>query len=782
MSQQQTPQIVVAYDGSGSTGNQAHYHDETQRIVSNLDAASPKMKILFWDTSHRTITERELAQINKERKGGGGTESACIAEYVRATDFHGDLVIITDGQVSEGSVDRCASLLGGDWTFASVTAHLIDTGGVVNMSVTCPFTRRSPHTIYTYMRATNYERCATTVTAEDLQILERIAAIQTIADFMTVAPVMERAVVARTMGSTGDPTLRDTILAMKKRIMATAGSGSSSVATLEAALDAGASHNAAALASAEALTDEYYAEFNATDVESGSWSARINRMVSMCEGALRSTFDLSNLTGAIKGDRARRAGNATPIVISNVAATALTDADLQVHPSPFPCPITCDDEHDVVLLVAGGSPLLAGLDKDTVNDVTDCPLNLFRYPTLVGELKDRLDHPISLRALKAAEDAGVPIEQSPMTRRAVDGALCLGPAEDHRAATTWTLARTIAGGKLLGNPDLWFACIWLLVERGEVPYLRPILPQLRTHMIWRLGSQKTSISLTGLAEYPTVRVRLGTAIWYVFASAAWTSDLVRAHLPHIDALRELLNLAGHNVDPHMTTYITRTRVLMSMLAWVKRDRHCLPNLMRALYQCCVMVGDMFVPTDGAATNEQIVNVLGRLPKIYSDLTVEELVGLAALVDPSKSAADVPLPYVWNPPALPAATTVWTYRFKHLVVPICPATCRPYYRVREATWREAAIAFFGVEPKQMLSANEHFGNYVVRRGSYPTRDEFIRYLYDRKGQLPDGVVAAVETMLDEEYRAIMDTVPPATFAQRFLASCVIERRVVMEHHI
>jgi hypothetical protein len=777
----------VAYDGSGSTGNQAKYHDETQRIVRALQNVTQRMKILFWDTTHRTITERELAQINKERKGGGGTESACIAEHVRATAFHGDLVIITDGQVSTQSVDRCATLLGADWAFTSVTAHLIDTGGPVNMSVTCPFTRCSPHTIYTYMRAANYERtAATSVTAEDLQILERIAAIQTVADFMTVAPTMERAIVARTMGSTGDPGLRDAILAMKKRMMATSGSGSSSVVTLEAALDA---DNAdVAHDTATALTHEYYAELDGDDVESGSWSARINRMVSMCEGALRSTFDLSNLTGAIKGDRARRAGVATA-----TEATAISETEQTSHSTStsFQCPITCDDEHDVVLLVAGDyPPLLANLDKDTVNDVTDCPLNLFRYPTLVAALKDRLDHPISLRALKAAEGAGMPIVQSPITRRNVTGAICLGPAADHRAATTWTLARTVAGGKLLGNPDLWFACVWLLVERGEVPYLRPILPQLRAHMTWRLGSQKTSISLTGLAEYPTVRVRLGTAVWYVFASAAWTSeprrDLVRAHLPHIEPLRELLFLAGYSVDPLMTAYITRTRVLLSMLAWVKRDRHCLPNLMRALHQRGVKIttgeGTMFVPIDGTPTNEQVIDVLGQLPAVYRGLTPAELVGLAALVDPSKSAADVPLPYVWNPPVLPVSTTVWPYKVKHLVIPICPATCRPYYRVREATWREAATAFFGIPTKQMLSANEQFGNYVVRRGSYPTRDEFIRYLYDRKGQLPDGVVVAVEAMLSEEYRAIMDTVPAATFAERFLASCDIQRRIEIEHHI
>jgi hypothetical protein len=767
---------LIAYDGSGSTGDSANYHDETQRIVATLPADTT---ILFWDNNHRVITHDELAAINKARQGGGGTQTEALATYILKTNFHGHLIIITDGQVSPSSIDACSKALGPSWPFASVTAHLIDTGGQVNMSVTCPFTRMSPHRIYS-------NQCLThEITEHDLSTISQIATIRTIEDFLAVAPRLESAIVARTMGSTGDPSLRDAILTMKKRIIASKGEAVSST-DLESAVITG--DIPTAIRAAITLTEEYYNDANGgNDVESGAWSARVNRLVSMCEGALRSTFDLSNLTAAIKGDRARRAATLTPITIADVAGTSLTDTDFQNDLEPFVCPVTCDDEHDVVLLVAADlPPLLAGLDKDIVNDLTDCPLYLLNRPDLIETLKARLDHPISLTALKAATDAGAPITESPMTRRPVTGGICLGHNKEHRDATTWTLASIIAGGKLLGNPDLWFACVWLLVENGHIPYLEPIKSHLKAQMEWRLRTQRTAISLRGIAEFPSVRVPLGIATWYIFASPIWNTeprrDLIRAHLPHIDALAQLFDLTDYQITEDTKQYIKRTRVLMSMLSWIKRDRYALPAAMQALVQKCIRLRPRcYIPVDGPASPEQIASVLGDLQPHYRNLPPAELVALAAMVDPSKAAADVFLPFYWNIPPLPTATMVWEYGLGdvvHVPVPICPATCRPYYKVRDATWKEAARAAFGIEPAKMVSMNEQFGNFVLRYGVYPSRSTFIEYLRDRKGQLPLQTEAMVNEVF-ADYRILMDQISATDFAKRFDASREIHRRTVME---
>jgi hypothetical protein len=787
---------LIAYDGSGSTDKHAFYHDQTQRIVAALP---PDSKILFWDTASRIVNHWELAAINKARKGGGGTEPGTIASYIASTGFNGDLVIITDGQV--GSVSHVDSLLPPSATFKGVTAHLIHTGGTVNMSVTCPFTRRSPHQIYLYGEDKE-QRLVTSTTAEDLAVVNRIASINTITEFEVIFPTLEKAVVAATMGSNGDPTLRDALLAMKSRIMkveARMKGDSATVKDLNAALDE--RRMTEALALAHALTEEYYGD-ETEDPDATTWSARISRLVSMTEGALRGTFDLSGISAAIRGDRARRATTAAP-----APASAVSPMEAAPGQPTFECPITCYDEADVVILVTEGPPILAGLDKDIVNSLYDCPLNLLNHPSLIDAIKERIDHPISLRAFQDAHTAGLPFTSSPLTRRPLQpGGICLGLSEAHCRATTWTLSNLYTGGKLIGNQDFWFACIWLLVERGHLAYLGKLLPQLRTHMLWRILNHSSAVGLSGLPELPTTRVPLRTALWYVFASAEFgmrpDRDLIRAHLPHLDALQELLTLTGLELSPAVTQHVTRVRVLMSMLSWVKRDRHMLPVLMRALTQCCVEIDvpnlrmkfesmPQFIPIDGAPTEEQRNRVLGIVPELYRRLSIEELVGLAALVNPSKSASDIALPISWTPPPLPASTMDgWPHHTACKVAPspvkLCPTTCRPYYYVGDKTWAEAAQDYYGLpytKHSQFLSMNEAYGNFVLKYDIYPTSDELLMYLHNRysdRKSLPYDLVLCVDEAIATA-QLLTETLSASEFARRFNESREIETRILLEKH-
>jgi hypothetical protein len=100
----------------------------------------------------------------------------------------------------------------------------------------------------------------------------------------------------------------------------------------------------------------------------------------------------------------------------------------QSHAGSFVCPITYEDETDVVILIAQppGRPLLAGLRREDTRRLIDCPLNTMIHSRLRNALIGCLDHPISLIALREATTVGRPITVSPMTRRNGLGALTLG--------------------------------------------------------------------------------------------------------------------------------------------------------------------------------------------------------------------------------------------------------------------------------------------------------------------------------------------------------------------
>jgi predicted DNA-binding protein (UPF0251 family) len=795
------PSVLIAYDGSGSTGGANFYHLRTQEIIAQY----PDAQLLLWDTSPRVVSRAELVTINAEKKGYGGTDSSAIARYVESQGFHGHLVIITDGQVHTDSIDRCALSLGGSWPFTQVTAHLIETGGIVNMSVTCPFTRVAPHAVYCYRLATSYEPTQeVSVSAADLEAVRLIDTVTSTTDYEAAADAIERAVIARTMGTTGEPSLRDAILAMKKRMVAEQArvfGDSEAVTALTEALEAGRTDDA--LMAANVIHNEYYSE------ERG-WSARISRLIAMCEGALRGAFDLTAVNSAFHSDRVRRAAVVAPVAIP-VSAEAVPENE---HLPPFVCPITLDGASDIILLIADGKPILEGLEKSVITDILDCPLNLFHYPEVVATLCDRLDHPISLTAYREAATAGAPILTGPMTRRPLlAGGICLGCSEDHCSATTWTLAQLTTGSKLVGNPDLWFACLWLLLHRGQAgEHLSDLEPHFAINMRWRLQNHTTFISLTGLPEFPSTRVPLGAAIWYVFASSRFTGseprrDLIRTHMPHIKELVDILSGClsdAYTLPEGVPAHVRRVRVMLSMLSWVKRDRRTLHETLRGLTQNSVIgpIASMvelefcerehmpvLIPLDGPPLAARLAEVRASLPSLWTQLGDNELMGLADLVDPSKSAGDILLPFDWAPPLHQPSLHNWVYGLDSAPthrVRICAATCRPFYIVPETgePWPVVAERIYGVAPTKMISLDKQFGVFVTKYERYPNPAEFLVFLYNRyihygnHQTLPAQLSQLIGETFDE-FSEIMRMVIPAEFVRRFTESTTSAKRIEME---
>jgi hypothetical protein len=794
--------VLIAYDGSGSTGGCAYYHDETQRIVSQYSDA----RLLFWDSTHRLISHNELRDINTRRQGYGGTAPQEIAKWVCENDFHGHLIIITDGEVSSSSMDSCTTILsskGSDWQFEHVDAHLI--GGNVNMSVTCPFTRASPHNVYLYEPSANYERTLSTrVSTADLELLTQIDRISSLDEFQAVASNLESVLVARTMGTEGNMELRDKLLALKKRInsqISAAAGESDSAKDYVVALRAEPPQYDAAIRAARQLTNEYYASFDESDVSGSTWSSKLSRMIAMTEGALRGVFSMRGITAGIQSDRVRRAASA--VAPTEVSASPASGTGTGTE-NPFVCPITLDTEHDVVLLVKQGPAILADVEKRIVDDVLDCPLNLLKYSELVTQVVARLDLPMSLNAFTEAQSIMGGLQTSPMTRDPIlSGALCFGAAADHVKATQWTLAQLFTGGKSVGNPDFWFAIVWHILNNPELcpTYLQTLKPYADTHMRWRLTHQSTFIGLSGLPEFPTTRVPLDCAIWYVLASPLFSSpsaagrDVLRGHMPHLAQLLELVAHARLDIPSQLQRHYVRLRTMLRYLSWIKADRFALPMWTRMLIQAHIPINRLdtaakdapqYIPIDGPPSATQIMDARHAL-RTDPLLTTKELVGIAGLVSPLKSAGDIALPLDISFEDVSTGHVIeWNYGLtpqERINLTICPQTCRPLYMYGEETWREKATRKFGPVEKQ-ISVNAYFGKYVQAHGAYPSRTDLLIYIYKRcvvHGQ-HTTLPACVMHFIDEvcaDYAPIVASITPVEFIARWRASVSVEDRKRLE---
>ena len=195
------------------------------------------------------------------------------------------------------------------------------------------------------------------VTAEDFAATGLIATITSEAAFMAAFPAIERSVIARLMGTPGDPALRDSLLAMKKRVVAAsaaAAGGSAASKALDAAL--AARDTAAALAAAGRIMEEYYAPED--EAAGDTFGAKVSRLVSMCEGALRRSFDLSAVNAAIHSDRVRRAGATSAAPAEGVPLTEPADPALAAW-SSFTCPVLLDECVDIIVLLASDGPAVS---------------------------------------------------------------------------------------------------------------------------------------------------------------------------------------------------------------------------------------------------------------------------------------------------------------------------------------------------------------------------------------------------------------------------------------
>ena len=324
---------------------------------------------------------------------------------------------------------------------------------------------------------------------------------------------------------------------------------------------------------------------------------------------------------------------------------------------------------------------------------------------------------------------------------------------------------------MVGNVDLWYAVLLILItKQTALARFRQYLPQMRAHMVHRMKTHMTYISLQGTPEYPTKRVHLDEAIWFVLSSNAVGLDLVRTHLAHIDSLLVLNDLMAtatstanntnksYQLPSSSQTFIDKTKVLMSTLSWVKVDRYTPPNYIRALYQKALWldstsldlsdinaessavatgapaatvtapVREQYVFLDGPASPEQVIEVRAKLRPQYNLVDDATLVKFCDIIIKSDlSTKNIQIPADTEPITLPSPVTKWPGNNQSAVIPICPATCRPYSIDLDTglPWTERAKAVYGVDDhKQLFSGNALFGRYTVQYNKYPSPQEFL----------------------------------------------------------
>lgn len=226
------------------------------------------------------------------------------------------------------------------------------------------------------------------------------------------------------------------------------------------------------------------------------------------------------------------------------------------------------------------------------------------------------------------------------------------------------------------------------------------------HLIFRLRSTNTMASLSGLAQFVTTEVPTDVAVWYCVNSGFFNQptdrDTFRFHVFNIDPMIDMCKVLGYPLLKGTEEHIRRTKALFTMLSMVKKmdtpGKKSWKAKMDCLYQKGVKVNRQkitnekfiqletvvdYIPVDGEAEKDQIIDVVKSLPKNLQEVPVEELYYLSTKADAQKSASDIFLDFEIMIPELPKAQVNWKYGIKkmeHFSITVCPKTFRPLYRI------------------------------------------------------------------------------------------------------
>jgi hypothetical protein len=268
----------------------------------------------------------------------------------------------------------------------------------------------------------------------------------------------------------------------------------------------------------------------------------------------------------------------------------------------------------------------------------------------------------------------------------------------------------------------------------------------------------------------------------------------------------------------MEKHLNRTKVMMQMLSMSKRmtthERLDFNNRIRGLVQNGFFV-DLtnlseefktretivsFVPADGPATEEQITEIMKTMPSSFNKLSKHELVYLASLIDPSKSASDIKLDYNLVAPERKYVVD-WAYGlndFDSHPVMICPVTFRPFYHMKsqksgsQVDWKSYVTEEFNVPADKMLKGNKYYTTFMLKYKAKPTVDEFTLYCYNRYVLHGCDSINGKKTTLPKQFNQFYDDINSGynfitdfnqefydKFVKLFMKSMSIEKRIELE---
>lgn len=316
------------------------------------------------------------------------------------------------------------------------------------------------------------------------------------------------------------------------------------------------------------MCKKYFSDDTTTDLQK-----KISHLINLC-GDLRGKYSI----GQIKSNK---------MATAQTALEGKIDKDVELtdlSKNPIECPIIMDEDVPQIL-IDECQPFLLNVEKYIVDDIAACPLRILNYPDLKSKFKAAIS---TYTGVKYADK----LLKNPFTQNRLLGAIPLGTHKSHVAVGNYTIAKLIAGGKILGNLNMYYAVIWYLIHEGEIQYLNAIKENATEHLIFRLKNSMSMASLCGQAQFVTTQIPTDVAVWYCVSSGYLNQptdrDTFRFHFPNLEPMIKIVKTLDYPLDEGLKGHFLRTKMLMTYLSRFKKlttnEKKELQTWFKGLYQ------------------------------------------------------------------------------------------------------------------------------------------------------------------------------------------------------
>ncbi len=791
---------IVAIDNSGSTQTSEIYWSKVQTILRENEgsgaASDPGVEFYLWGTSITPLKKTGGVYAINRGEHGGTSPSRIVGllTTLASKKINVDsLVLVTDGEIGHDEVEICHTLISTAnprLTLKECSLYLVNRNNI-DLSVIIPFAIAPKTLIYINDNL---------VFGGDVQNLNvnEITLENILNNFDDIAKRIQ----LKNMGVRNEEMKQELVKLKGKWLH-------------EFSLEETKKNDVDACMSSE---NEKELKENLKrmilSLSSGNTrvelSKKIDRLISFC-------------------DMNRNYKLAEPSRVTNASITPVVSLPEEIEALEFMCPITLDDDVPCLLINAGLPSFFSSLEKDTVEEIINCPLYL---TTMDNVFSQYVDHVVGCSTFKSLLVSGSRPNRvlegnavSPFTRNPILGCIPLGCDPQHIKVGNSTLSRFLSNGKLPGNPTLYLAAMYLALvssreKEGSLKYLSSnleFMEAFKKHIIYRLKNLTTNIALSGAVDHPMVNVPIVLALYYCMNSKDFLpsqnvgigrkNERLKQFHYYSNAFLDLLKLCSKpETNPFWTVEmenIVKKRALyiktvFIMLSLYKKDRTVFLSKVRTLYQNYIVVSN-------AAGSEQIIFLDGPSPPENGLLTFsscpngvkfsteavslsnEETFGLSQLISDTR-IGDISIPDVFAPLPQPEQNYSSYPTFdKSKLGMICRRTLRPYLiDPRDGLPFEQRCARITNTVHKFLPLCNYYADFVTGNGRYPGKNEFLLYVWrivsnrevNPVGTLPSQIIEIINLILGD-YAEITEELPAKEAGEILLASRDRENRKRME---